>query len=687
MNKRSNPRRKEAGGLSYRIPELWNCWGYDGPTAAVGRECTVEPRRYFAAVLDWINGQSQLPNRIRGKSLSQIQHRKIQRAQRGGDWIKTSIAYGMLIRAATAWDHDGDNQLGARPFHDMGSFCKTILLLPHIKRLGADALYLLPVCKASTAYRKGELGCPYATQAFLQLDPSQDDDTLGPLVGDINAQFHLLVDCAHRLGIRVLIDFAPRTVARDHVWVLDHPEWFYWIDHRFDKRFAAPYIDGVKYQNPSPETLGDIYNTPAVNRHLKKFRFDPSKTHPEKWRRFVAEEKSRPRPDVIKRIAKTFGVTTTPGHTDVINDPQPAWSDVTYLRLYADHPTESAKFLRDPKNQPPYTHFDVAKSSIFQGKKPHRTLWNKLANIIPFYQKFGIDGARIDMAHALPRELEARILKKPRERDPDFCFIAEDLGTDNHAKAKETGYNLMIGPSWWMEPRAHEGRLHEMVEKIAPLKIPVFASAESPDTPRAATRQGKRKYARQMAVINCLLPNSVPMINSGAEIYERQPHNLGLDAKPKDQFALPKSDPYYGKLAFFDKAIQHWTNQGADEMCDTIAAATGIRERYIKALIDPKARIKPVIKGHAKSILALGYRLNSTGAALLVIANLDYKRSLRTELSGLGTLRTPCELLMHLAPKPPTITMKRSTITAKLAPGECAVIHLKGTSTKRTRSD
>jgi hypothetical protein len=682
MKKRLIPRRKDAGWPSYRIPKLWNCWGYDGPVETIGGECVVDPHRYFAALLDWIKNRSDLPNRIRGKSLSQIRKSAKPPTRRGGDWIRTSVAYGMLIRAATAWDHNGDGKLGANPFHDMGSFCKTILLLPHIKRLGVDALYLLPVSKVSNAYRKGELGCPYATQAFVQLDPSQNDVTLGPQVGDINDQFRLLVECTHRMGIRVLIDFAPRTVARDHVWILDHPEWFYWIARRFDKRFAAPFIDGVAYQNPRPDHLGDIYNTPDVNRHLRCFRFDPGKTHPQQWKRFVAHEKAHPRSDFINRVAQTFGVTTSPGHTDVINDPQPPWTDVTYLRLYADHPAESAKFLRDPDSQPPYLHFDVAKSSLFQGTKPHRTLWNKLANIIPFYQTFGIDGARIDMAHALPSELEARILQKPRERDPDFCFVAEDLGTENHIHAKKAGYNLMIGPSWWMQPRAQQGRLHEMIKKIAPLKLPVFASAESPDTPRAATRIGKRKFARQMAVLNCLLPNSVPMINSGAEVYERQPHNLGLDAKRKDQFALPNCDPYHGKLAFFDKAILHWTNRGASAMCDTIEAATALRRRFIKALTNPKALVEPRVVGHAQYIVSIAYKLNGRGSILLVIANLDYARPRRTEISGMGPLRAPCETLIHLAPKAPELTIKRTKVLAKLDAGECAVLQLGSGSSK-----
>ncbi len=30
-------------------------------------------------------------------------------------------------------------------------------------------------------------------------------------------------------GMRVMLDFVPRTAARDNNLILDHPDWFYWI--------------------------------------------------------------------------------------------------------------------------------------------------------------------------------------------------------------------------------------------------------------------------------------------------------------------------------------------------------------------------------------------------------------------------------------------------------------------------
>lgn len=61
------------------------------------------------------------------------------------------------------------------------------------------------------------------------------------------------------------------------------------------------------------------------------------------------------------------------------------------------------------------------------------------------------------MGHALPDELEAEIIKRAKEYDPAFVIIAEELNMDNHLKAKKSGYDGILGNSWWAEPRIKEG--------------------------------------------------------------------------------------------------------------------------------------------------------------------------------------------------------------------------------------
>jgi len=676
--------RRTGRRLDYRIPALWRFEEHAGDARAVGAEIAIDPSAYLADCLSWIQRNGVVRGAVPGRSLSRllgVRHagglrvRDGRRVRRAGDWVRAGFMYGMMIRCATAWDHDGDGRLTSRRNNELGTFLKSILLLPHLWRMGVNVLYLLPVVKASTLYRKGELGCPYSAKNFLELDPDQYDAAFGAEYGDVNAQFRLFVSCAHRLGMRVLLDVAPRTAARDCDWILDHPEWFYWIDRRYARTYTAPHVPGATYYNPIPDRLAEIYDVPAVRAHLAKFRFAPNINQPQKWTKFADAMKRRPPENLLAEISRHFGVITPPGFSDVVNDTQPPWSDVTYLRLFEDHPVAALPHLPAPDDQPPYVLYDTAKASMFPGRRPQRKLWDALAGILPFYQRFGVDGARVDMAHALPSPLERLILENPRKRDPDFCLLAEQLGTERHAEAHRGGYNIIIGPSWWMQPRGYEGRMHEFLKDIPGLAVPVMAAAETPDTPRAVVRYGKRKFAMQAAVVNCFLPNAVPMINGGMEVFERQPMNLGLDAKPSDRYALPKSDPLYGKLAFFDRYALHWTNPGSRRMSELIGRAASLRREYLEALVDPRAYFAPRVTVNAPRILATAFNLPRKKGILLLLANLDHDRARRAAVSGLPRRASRAETLLSIEDAP-IVRFRDSRLSVQLAAGEALVLRI-----------
>jgi hypothetical protein len=681
-----NPRK---GGREYRVPRLWNCWDYGGPLVESGREVIVEPRAYLQACIAWIDEHSTLgeQRRTTGRSLSQLQAiraagpmtvREGNRTRRAGDWIRRQSIYGMMVRTATAWDHDGDGKLSSKRVNELGTFLKSILLLPHARRMGIGVLYLLPIAKNSRLFRKGELGCPYSAKNFLQLDAEQFDNAFGHDFGNVNDQFELFVDCAHRLGMRVMLDVAPRTASRDSDWILEHPEWFYWIDRREESRYASPRLPNVTYVNPIPGRLDEIYDSPAVREHLRKFRHAPNVTHRQEWKNFARDAKARPPTDLLAAIARRFGVVTPPGFSDCINDPQPPWSDVTYLRLFMDHPTEAAALLPDPNGQPPYVLFDTAKASLFEGRKPNRTLWERLAAIIPFYQRFGVDGARVDMAHALPHRLERMILEAARKRDADFCFLAEDLGMDNHAKIHKAGYNILLGPAWYNQPRGDEGLMHNMLAELPRLKVPIQATAETSDTPRAAVRKGRRRFSMQAMVVNHFLPNGVPFIHSGVEVFERQPLNLGLDLVPPGRRALPKSDAQYGKLAFFDKYSLHWDNAAGERMTKLIARLAEIRKEFNAALTNPRAYFAPKLKSNRQAILATGFRLGRGRGSLLMLANLnprDTRRTVVTEFAGRALTPEVLLTLQHADVSTGTKS-KPARLNVNLAPGAAIVVRV-----------
>ena len=180
-------------------------------------------------------------------------------------WSTRAVLYNAFPRLTSAFDHDGNNVIGQsqidltlneKGIRDSGTFLKTIAMLPYIRSLGANTLYLLPVNRIGTTHRKGDLGSPYATADLMDFDPLLADPLLGGM--NIADQFAALVEAAHILGIRVVLEFALRTASVDCVQASSHPEWFYWIHRQDADRFEKPCF--------TPEELQHIRQVPATGR-------------------------------------------------------------------------------------------------------------------------------------------------------------------------------------------------------------------------------------------------------------------------------------------------------------------------------------------------------------------------------------------------------------------------------------
>lgn len=618
----------------YRIPKVWNSFNYSGEEKRENSDGTISVNPYnflyeciTKTILPYADSNTNYL-----QSLAQIERQKGAALSAQGNWIIKSSIYGMQIRTSSAWDHDNDRELKLENkfgLKDTGTFIKTIALLPLIKKMGFDTIYTLPITKNSTRYKKGEMGSPYAVKNFFELDPVLKDPMTDEL--SIEEEFAALIEACHILGIRFIIDIIPRTSARDSDFILEHPDWFYWIRISDSSKYGPPKLTLIKEFTKADESnIELIYKDPAVKEHIKFFVPSPNKYAPEKWEKIKEICKNNSEVDFFELIEKEIGLTTAPAFSDCLNDPQPPWTDVTYLRLYLDHPVQSARYV--DQDQPPYILFDTIRTNIFKGKKPNTELWDKISNIIVHYQQnFGIDGARIDMGHALPKELESMIITKAKEVDPDFCFIAEELSLSGDKKAKESGYDMIIGDVWAKEPRYYEGNLKKTIDKLLKLKLPVFAASEIPDSPRAASRVGGKDFSRFSVVLNNFLPNAVFFLTSGQEVFEVQPMNLGLDPQPDGRFKLSKSDPLYGKLAFFDRYALHWTNDGAQEMIELISTLSKIRKRYLD-FIKPENFIK--FPYNSKFVIAFGYKLGLKDEKyLIVIANADLLRTKKVEIN------------------------------------------------------
>lgn len=107
-------------------------------------------------------------------------------------------------------------EVNTRQFSPEGTFKAVEAQLPRLKEMGVDIIWLMPIYPISQLDKKGSLGSPYAVANYKAINPAY-----GTL-----ADFKSLVNRAHALGLRVILDWVANHTGRDHVWVKQHPDWY-----------------------------------------------------------------------------------------------------------------------------------------------------------------------------------------------------------------------------------------------------------------------------------------------------------------------------------------------------------------------------------------------------------------------------------------------------------------------------
>ena len=109
----------------------------------------------------------------------------------GSEWWRSGVIYQIYPRSFA--DHDGDG---------MGDLKGITGRLPKLKELGVDAIWLSPF------YRSPQKDAGYDVSDYRDVDP---------LFGNL-ADFDQMLEEAHDLGLRVMIDLVPNHSSDQHQW-------------------------------------------------------------------------------------------------------------------------------------------------------------------------------------------------------------------------------------------------------------------------------------------------------------------------------------------------------------------------------------------------------------------------------------------------------------------------------------
>jgi hypothetical protein len=521
----------------------------------------------------------------------------------GGEWSRRAVIYNLFPRVTAAYDHDADGNLQTRAdgWRETGTLLKCIALLPYIRDMGFNTVHLLPITAVGQDGKKGTLGSPYAIRDPYRLDENLEEPALDLSADQLFAGF---VEAAHRLGMRVVLEFVLRTASRDSHWIPQHPDWFYWIHADIVDRagrgtgrlgsygmpaFPLETIELIK----AKVQLGDFKNLPpppATFRMMFTKPPRPEQVYMEDGRYFATLD------DGTKaRIPGAF--TDWP-----LDDNQPLWTDVTYLRMY-NHPDF---------NYIAYNTLRMYDEALAHPENANGPLWDAVAGVIPHYQQnFGIDGVMIDMGHALPPALKQRVISSARAINPDFAFWDENFSITQGSR--DEGYNAVMG--WWVLG-AHQGdSMRNMIHQMAQDSLPIthFAAPESHNTPRAMARLGERAYAHYALALAVMTP-ALPFILTGFELGEKQPINTGIGFSNEELAHLPPEHlPLFSAWAF------DWTRP--DNLIASVKYALKLRKTYEGLITDTDPAT--FVVGHSDNPAFVVFSRRKGDEWISVIGNAD----------------------------------------------------------------
>ena len=122
------------------------------------------------------------------------------------DWAKNAVIY----------------EVNTRQFSPEGTFKAFEASLPRIKELGVDILWFMPIHPIGEKNRKFPAGSKTSLGSYYSV---RDYKGVNPEFGT-EADFKALVNKAHNMGFKVIIDWVANHTAWDNKWITEHPDWY-----------------------------------------------------------------------------------------------------------------------------------------------------------------------------------------------------------------------------------------------------------------------------------------------------------------------------------------------------------------------------------------------------------------------------------------------------------------------------
>lgn len=107
-------------------------------------------------------------------------------------------------------------EVNVRQYSQQGNFRGFIEHLPRLRDMGVETLWFMPLTPVAVKNRKGSLGSYYACASYTAIN----------IEFGTELEFQELVQAAHDLGMKVIIDWVANHTGWDHEWTISNPEFY-----------------------------------------------------------------------------------------------------------------------------------------------------------------------------------------------------------------------------------------------------------------------------------------------------------------------------------------------------------------------------------------------------------------------------------------------------------------------------
>jgi alpha-amylase len=142
------------------------------------------------------------------------------------------------------WIHNTNvYEVNLRQYTTEGTITAFAKELPRLKEMGIKTLWFMPITPIAEKNKKGTMGSYYACSNYTAV--ANEFGTI--------ADFKTLVQQAHDMGFKVIMDWVANHTGWDHVWTKTHPDYFEKDTATNDFKVASGMDDIIEldFKNPA----------------------------------------------------------------------------------------------------------------------------------------------------------------------------------------------------------------------------------------------------------------------------------------------------------------------------------------------------------------------------------------------------------------------------------------------------